>query len=60
MWYPIRNPKIHTIQRIVNYIEEHRDDLEPFMEDEEKFDHVSHLYTHQINKIGIPFYSHSI
>ncbi|KAF0696487.1 Aste57867_12761 [Aphanomyces stellatus] len=27
-------------QRIVDYIKDHQDDLEPFMEDEEKFDHV--------------------
>jgi hypothetical protein len=24
----------------MDYMEEHRDDFEPFMEDEEKFDHV--------------------
>lgn len=27
-------------QRIVDFIEEKRDDFEPFMEDEEKFEHV--------------------
>lgn len=28
------------LQKIVDYLEQHRDDFEPFMEDEEKFDKV--------------------